>query len=597
MPKSNLIPIDFSKPWWLVIWKQKYALFLIIFGEMVVNAFETLTPFVLGTLFAYQRYDYFAYFALSWFGIILFQDFVRKVNIMFELRCIHSIHYNAHKWMLQVDPIYHAHRDSGAIIGKIERGSRSYENLLDAVLIDIVGYTAGIIAAVISCAQESVMLSVILLFLLATIVALHVKLAFLFIMPREQALIKADDIVKSISQENLRQMNLIRSYFASNEIKNKLKASDENIIERERTLWKTNITIWSLIKTLYVLTVTILGLYLVSSMIAGRLNVIVGISLIVTYIQGTYGVISVERPIRITFKSIIRIRDLFAFMSNFGKQTFPVFHDPAADKRKPIDITTISIQAHDISFAYNHHTAIFEQHSLSLNIAKKQSNKLYGIIGPSGVGKSTLLLILGGQLRPFTGTVTICDINVYTVDDDVRKSLIAIQGQLATGLRGTLKYNLLFGLPEDEPYDDAYLKQLLNRVGLWQIFKAKNGLDTKIGEAGLTLSGGQRQRLNFASLYLRARYYKPPLILIDEPTSSLDEISEQAITDMITELAKHSVTIVIAHRLKTIQTAQGILDFSLISIEKDLKFYNQQELLKKSVYYQQLMHGKVPLEE
>src|SRR5437870_2196603 len=100
---NNLIPIDFSKAWWLVIWKQKWSLFFIIFGEMLVNAFETLTPFLLGTLFAYRRYDYFIYFSIAWFAIIIFQDIVRKVSAIFELRCIHSIHFNAHQWLLRVD--------------------------------------------------------------------------------------------------------------------------------------------------------------------------------------------------------------------------------------------------------------------------------------------------------------------------------------------------------------------------------------------------------------------------------------------------------------------------------------------------------------
>jgi ABC-type multidrug transport system fused ATPase/permease subunit len=496
-----------------------------------------------------------------------------------------------------MDPLYHTQRDSGAIIAKIERAARSYENLLDAVLIDIVGYSAGIIAAVISCAQVSVLISVALLVMLAAIVALHIKLAFSFILPREQELIKVDDTVKSISQENLMQMSLIRSYFASNEINYKLKNADMNIIQQERKLWNTNITIWSLIKTLYVCTVFTLGLYLLHLIINDKMSVILGISLIVTYIQGTYGVISVERPIRVTFKSIIRIKDLFSFLQNFGKQTYPVLRDEDHVPLITIECPTITIKADNITFTYNQHTTIFEQHNLFLDVSKKQSNKLYGIIGPSGVGKSTLLLILGGQLHPFVGTVTICNTDVYEIDDEIRKSLIALQGQLATSLRGTLRYNLLFGLPVNTEYDDTYLKQLLHRIGLWQIFKAKNGLETKIGEAGLTLSGGQRQRLNFASLYLRANFYKPPVILIDEPTSSLDEISEQAITDMVNELAKKSVTIVIAHRLKTIQTAQGILDFSLIGLEKNLRFYTQQELLKKSVYYQQLMRGKISLEE
>ena len=80
---------------------------------------------------------------------------------------------------------------------------------------------------------------------------------------------------------------------------------------------------------------------------------------------------------------------------------------------------------------------------------------------------------------------------------------------------------------------------------------------------------------------MRASYYKPALILIDEPTSSLDEISEKAITSMIHSLARKTVTLVIAHRLRTINQAVGIIDFSLLATEKGMKIYSTQELMEK----------------
>ena len=96
---------------------------------------------------------------------------------------------------------------------------------------------------------------------------------------------------------------------------------------------------------------------------------------------------------------------------------------------------------------------------------------------------------------------------------------------------------------------------------------------------------------------MRTTYFKPSLILIDEPTSSLDEISEQAITDMIDELARDAVTFVIAHRLYTLNKAVGILDVSLLAQEKEMVFYTRDQLMKKSAYYQKLTRGEVAIEE
>jgi ATP-binding cassette subfamily B protein len=124
----------------------------------------------------------------------------------------------------------------------------------------------------------------------------------------------------------------------------------------------------------------------------------------------------------------------------------------------------------------------------------------------------------------------------------------------------------------------------------------KDGLNTSLGEGGLNLSGGQRQRLNFAGLYLRACYYKPLLILIDEPTSSLDELSEAAITQMITELSSMSVTLVVAHRLKTLEDAKGLIDLSLIGQDQEIVPYTAAELYKRSAYFKALKENKIALD-
>jgi ABC-type multidrug transport system fused ATPase/permease subunit len=256
-----------------------------------------------------------------------------------------------------------------------------------------------------------------------------------------------------------------------------------------------------------------------------------------------------------------------------------------------------SIHVKKLYYSYEK-TKVFQNNTLVLEVTQSQKNKLYGIIGPSGTGKTTLLSILGGQLKPQKGAVYIDDINIYKVGDKERRNIIAVQMQTATALRGTLRENLVFGIQEDEVLNkDEYLIDVLRRVGLWSLFENKDGLATLIGEGGVNLSGGQRQRLNFAGLYLRAKHYKPSLILIDEPTSSLDEISEQAITQMIDELSQSSITFVVAHRLKTLDQAVGILDTSLISSYPELKFHIKDELMTVSQYYRDLKAGKAQLEE
>ena len=249
-----------------------------------------------------------------------------------------------------------------------------------------------------------------------------------------------------------------------------------------------------------------------------------------------------------------------------------------------------------ISFEYGEKSKVFDNHSMKV----ESKSGLYGIIGPSGTGKTTLVSILGGQLKPSSGKVLVNETDIYSVGDAKRKDIIAMQLQTSTAMRGKLRYNLLFGIPPkedgEEQYTDQELEDVLHKVGLWEIFFSKDGLETLIGEGGLNLSGGQRQRLNFASLYLRAIYYKPKMVLIDEPTSSLDEISEQSITKMIDDLAFNSVTFVVAHRLKTLEKAVALIDSSLFIKSKNIKIYTDLELKEISEYYKDILQGTIILD-
>jgi len=608
--KSNLtlLPIDFEKPWWHVVIQQKFFFIFSFVIETLVNIFRPLSVIFIGWIFAQNQLEYLLYFFGIWALLYILEYFSRVSLATLELRAMHSTRYGAHQWFLKVDPIYHARRSSGTILGKIERASRTYEEFLDACYLDLLETIVGIITVIISLSFYSWKLGIIASAFLALIMILTILITFFSIQPQEKKVIKADDKFRNVSVENLAQIHLIRTTFSSNQLNNRLKRKTSRLIRKEGNLWFSFNLFYESIKLTYLCSLFILSYYIFTAIQYGNMSIPIGVSLVLSYLRGTYKVVRIERPIRYIMRSITRIQDLFTYIQNFGQQTFPVLK-PAIDQcvlDLSVKQNNISIMAKNLFFDYTPTAKIFDDHNLILNVAKNKEHNLYGIIGPSGIGKSTLILLLGGQLKPTSGDVLINDIDIYHIDDSARQQLIALQGQVATSVRGTLRYNLLFGLPVEKydkkrnpkkyAYSDEQLTDILQKVGLWNLFEVKNGLDTFIGEGGLNLSGGQRQRLNFANLYLRASYFKPALILIDEPTSSLDEISERAITDMISTLAQDAVTMVIAHRLRTISNAVGILDFSLIAKEKDILFYTHDKLKKKSEYYKRLMGGFEPLD-
>ncbi len=591
--RLKVLPVNFNDPWWKVISDQKTRGIFVFVGLSITYSFSTQLPLYLGYIFENQRLDLLWILAFVWMGIYIFDYFIRMTNSLFQLHCIHSIYYAAHEFFLTVDPLFHSDRSSGVVLNKAQRASLAYEDLLDSFtssgLLELCISAVTVVVTFISIDFHLGLIAAsTILFLMSSNI-----LFFRRMIPQyEQQFLEADDKLKATTVENLTQAWLIRSTFATNEAIKRLQERNKNAMKAEAFFWKSYVDLRMLFKNLYVVMVTLVGFYIFHLVFTNLISPILGTTLIATYLRGTNDLVKLDKPLRLFFRSYARITNFYEFMKHFGQQTFPVLSTYETFSPYPAvttqAVTTLSVN--NIVFDYAAKARIFSNHSLHLVVPEEQKSKLYGIIGPSGIGKTTLISILGGQLKPNQGTVMIDGIDIYAVDDATRRQKIALQSQVASSMRGTLAYNLLFGLPLDQAqYKDDDLINILERVGLWNLFRAKNGLKTFIGDGGFNLSGGQRQRLNFANLYLRARYFKPALVLIDEPTSSLDRMSERAITNMIFELSQTMVTIVIAHHIKTLEKASGIVDFSLLATEQEICFYSFDVLVNHSEYYKKLL--------
>lgn len=598
--RIHILPVDFKNHWFKIIWAQKKSIFYILFAETIDNMFYTLIPLLIGWIVATQNVQYFFFLIALWLSAITLEFSALYYASIVQLQTMHSLLYAGHKFFLTVDPIYHTTRASGKIISKIDRAANAYEDFLDVIGFDLLPTIVGIVTIIVAFSSFNFSLALLAISMIFFIGLFNVIFQFLGSRGFEPHTISAHDKLNTISIENLAQINFIRSCFASNEIDEQLHKSNRSMMYVGGTSWIAHAGLTFITRLLYVISILILGIYLIKLINTQVISIEIGTALLMTYINGSYEIMRVGKKIRRFTKSITRITDLYTFINNFGVQSFPVLSKQIPAVPIPIitkDKSALTVSASNLYFDYGEKAKIFDGHTMHLEILRQDTNKLYGIIGPSGIGKTTFISILGGQLNPTQGTICIQDINIYSVDDYTRKYLVAMQGQVASSMRGTIRYNLLFGLPKDPiTYSDDELIEIVEAVGLWSLFKAKSGLNTLVGESGLNLSGGQRQRLNFANLYLRAKYYNPALILIDEPTSSLDEVSEKAITRMIDELAKNAITFVIAHRLNTLEEAHAILDFSLIKEHKEITFFDKDTLLKISPYYQQLIRGEIHFE-
>ncbi|MFC1843117.1 ATP-binding cassette domain-containing protein [Candidatus Dependentiae bacterium] len=598
MGKSeNLTVFDFKKPWWAPFFEKKVLLVVILSGRVISMVIGTLIPIFLGYAITSGKPSSFLFLLI----ILTCSELWRYITVIFSSKFIASIisglRYSAYKFFLTVDPIAYTKGSTGEIFGKMERCAFAYEEFIDSAIYDILPVFVGISTVVISFFMVNIKIGLLALCFLAFLCLFNAGIVLFNGLAFEKKVIKSDDDVKKRSLESLIQIQLVRSSFATNEVNQEVKHKNTIFMATDANYFISYHTLMFVIRFLYSISFCILGAYVLYLISQGVLTAVVGTAFLITYIHGTRHIIKIGKRVQKLVRSVTRIKDLFDFIHDFGKKTFPVLKEDFTKAYEMPNEDVISVQATNLNFAYRE-ARIFQDHNLDFVVPQAQENKLYGIIGPSGAGKTTFISILGGQIKPNKGEIEINDVPIYGINDNLRRQIIALQGQSASSLSGTLKENLLLGIPQKiSLFNDEYMENILKRVGIWEIFKEKEGIYSMIGEGGLNLSLGQRQRLNFASLYLRTQYYRPLLVMIDEPTSSLDEVSEHAITDMIDEIAKRALVFVIAHRLVTLDNAVGILDFSLLDEDKELMFYKRDKLIEKSEFYRKLIRGEVAIEE
>ena len=208
-----------------------------------------------------------------------------------------------------------------------------------------------------------------------------------------------------------------------------------------------------------------------------------------------------------------------------------------------------------------------------------KSGQILALVGPSGAGKSTLVDLIPRFYDVTDGAINIDGKNIKDVKLDSLRSLMGIVTQETFLFDDSVKANIAYGL--DSISDDIIKKAAIAANANEFIKELPEGYDTIIGERGVKLSGGQRQRIAIA----RAIVKNPPILILDEATSSLDTESEKIVQDAIEKLMHHRTVIVIAHRLSTVHNADKIivLDKGLI-----IDMGTHEELINKDGIYKQL---------
>ncbi len=258
-----------------------------------------------------------------------------------------------------------------------------------------------------------------------------------------------------------------------------------------------------------------------------------------------------------------------------GQSIFEVLDQPLEDSGGDLSIDKAKgdLEFKDVTFRYQADKDIVLDH-LSVKI---QAGETLAIVGRSGSGKSTMVSLLPRFYDPGEGSVLLDghDLREYALSD--LRAQISLVSQDVVLFNDTIAHNIAYGA-----FGEADAEQIEEAAAAAHVMEfvddLPDGLDTMVGDRGVLLSGGQRQRIAIARALLR----NSPLLLLDEATSALDTESERKIQQALEELMQHRTTLVIAHRLSTVEKADRIL---VLDRGRVVEIGSHRELLARDGHY------------
>jgi len=341
--------------------------------------------------------------------------------------------------------------------------------------------------------------------------------------------------------EILSSIKVVKSFAREpHELQKFRRSGHETMTARLRFTWQESVF------TLIVTAITMSGTALVLAVgglhvLNGRLT-IGGLLVVTAYLAAVYGPLSsiahTTGSLQNAIASSRRVREILDLVPE------------TLDAPQALDASHVKgdIRFEQVSFAYDETRPILNEISFT---AKR--GEMVAVVGLTGAGKSTLVSLIPRFFTPTAGRVLVDGLVVDRYRLRSLREQVAIVLQDAVLFGGTIADNIRYGRLEatDEEVQQAARAAHAHEF----IMRLPQGYDTAVSEAGGSLSGGERQRLSIA----RALLKDAPILILDEPTSSLDAISESAVFDALRHLRKGRTTIVIAHRLSTIRDANCIL--------------------------------------
>ncbi len=380
---------------------------------------------------------------------------------------------------------------------------------------------------------------------------------------------KSTGLLASLAQETLASVRIVQGLAQEDRVDELFRAQSENHHQASLDLVRYQARITPLMDTIAALGVTVVIWYGATRVLAGELTT-GDIVLFFAYVSSMYG------PMKGLARTSVDIDKATAAAERIAEVM--LIRSEVADREGAQKVSRLAggIEFRDVSFAYEPSQPVLSHVNLVIAPGEKVA-----IVGATGAGKSTLVSLIPRLYDPSRGEVRIDgqDIRHYALQSLREQISLVLQDSLL--FSGSVRENIAFGCPgaSDEQIVAAAVAANADEF----IERLPEGYEGPIGERGTTLSGGQKQRIAIARAILR----DAPILLLDEPTSSLDSASEQVVMEALERAAQGRTTLIIAHRLSTARLADRIVVLERGRVVEEGSHF---ELLARNGRYAQFYH-------
>lgn len=499
----------------------------------------------------------------------IFRYWSQRILARMRTNLIRNIRESVHNQFLAIQPGYFQRQKKGDLLSVLSNDVQEIENSVVTSIQVVFRDPATIIAYFILLFVISAQLT------LFTLIFLPVSGIIISVISRR---LKKESVnsqgllgtIMSIAEETISGSKIIRAFNAEPMLKEKFTKENNRFRQSAKSILNTRELAAPLTETFSIAVVVGIMIYggtLVLSEQSG-LSASEFIAFIALYSQ-------ILPPAKNISSAVTSIQRGLAA----GERVLHIIDEPVEIKEEPdaLEIKSFNsnIEFKNVSFGYED-----KRYALNNITATVPKGKVIALVGPSGSGKTTFADLLPRFYDPTEGAILIdgVDIRKYKLKD--LRGLIGMVSQEPILFNDTVYNNLVFGMANVT--EEAVINAAKVANAHEFISRMENGYQSIIGDRGGKLSGGEKQRLTIARAVLK----NPPILILDEATSSLDTESERLVQDALYKLMQHRTSIVIAHRLSTIQNANEIFVLQKGTLEER---GTHQELLAKNGIYKHLV--------